>query len=1062
MITHKHSAKKIIVLFLFISSFTFSQSPSQPRLLDDFETFSGWRSVVSEGAKLNVLSGEGKTGKGLVMDFNLQGVYGYVIATKEFDIDLTSNYQFTFDMKADIPVNNFEFKLVDEKEDVFWIKKMNVTYPKNWEKQKIKKRHISFAWGPSGGGEIKNVKRIEFVISSGQGGKGKVFVDNFRFEPIDEAAAEKAVAKFKASSTKKGVKSALNKQGTLLNNWKSGGKKESESITIDFGYQKEIGGLKIDWENDYHARAYTVELSDDGTQWTTVYTVSNGNGGRDYIYLPEKDAKIIRINFQKSSKSKTYGIAQLEVKRSEFAFQRNNFFSAIASEFRKGLYPKYFLNQQTNWTVVGVSGDTKEALINEIGMVEADKESFSIEPFLYLDGKLVTWNDVERTHSLLNNYLPIPSTTWKYGGWEVNVRVFAAGEAGQSASIVTYRIENKGGNSTSNGKLFVAIRPFQVNPPWQWLNTLGGASRIDSIKNENGILQIDTRQVIPVTKPTTFGATSFDNGDISEFIENGKIPTNQTVHDNNGFASAALQYDFNIESGNAKEFHVVIPFHGWQGNPMPNMSDDGQTYVNTALASTVQFWESRLDNVQIKLPSFAQPIINTVKSNLAYIFINCDGAGIQPGSRNYERSWIRDGSLTATGLLQMGVKDEVREYIDWYSKFLFPNGKVPCVVDFRGGDPTNEHDSHGQYIYAVTTYFNFTKDTTWLRGKFESVVNTVRYIQSLRAERKTDKYKNGTPEERALYGLVPESISHEGYWDVPRHSYWDVFFILRGLKDAAKMAVVLGEGKYAEKFSAERDDFRKDFYNSVRLAMQNKNIDYIPGCAELGDFDATSTTVGITPANELGLIPEPQLHNTFDKYYKNFIERRENKINWINYTPYETRVIGSFVYLDQKERAHEAIDFFMNDRRPAGWNHWAEVVWREPSTPKFIGDMPHTWVGSDFIRSIRSLFVYEHEQDTSLVIGAGIPESWVNDPTGVEVTNFPTWYGNVSYSMKKNSNGVMIQLSGNINLPAGKIIVKSPCAKGITSAAVNGVKSTSFNTKEVVLDKLPAKIEIQY
>jgi hypothetical protein len=40
---------------------------------------------------------------------------------------------------------------------------------------------------------------------------------------------------------------------------------------------------------------------------------------------------------------------------------------------------------------------------------------------------------------------------------------------------------------------------------------------------------------------------------------------------------------------------------------------------------------------------------------------------------------------------------------------------------------------------------------------------------------------------------VPESISHEGYASQPRHSYWDNFFVLRGLKDAAAMAAVLGE-----------------------------------------------------------------------------------------------------------------------------------------------------------------------------------------------------------------------------------------------------------------------------
>jgi hypothetical protein len=61
--------------------------------------------------------------------------------------------------------------------------------------------------------------------------------------------------------------------------------------------------------------------------------------------------------------------------------------------------------------------------------------------------------------------------------------------------------------------------------------------------------------------------------------------------------------------------------------------------------------------------------------------------------------------------------------------------------------------------------------------------------------------------------------------------------------------------------------------------------------------------------------------------------------------------------------------------RPLAWNHWAEVVWREPATPRFIGDMPHGWVGSDFIRSVTDMFAYA-DGDDALVIGAGIHPEW--------------------------------------------------------------------------------------
>ncbi len=1032
---------------------------AQSVLLDTFESLEGWRAMTSEGAGLSLSQAEGKSGKAMVMEFDLTGAYGYAIAQKDFALDLPSNYQFTFDLRAEAPVNNFEFKLLDSLGNVWWIKKLNVSFPTAWTKQRIKKRHLSFGWGPSGNVPITRVKSIEFVVSSGTGGKGKVFVDNFRFEPIDDALAETAHAEFDASSLAKGGEPLMDAKGTLLTNWR--GNNEQEWLSINFNYVKEIGGVVIDWDTTRYATEYSVLLSDDGKDWTRAYSVSDGNGGRDYIYLPEQNARVLRIVFTKSAAGKGYAIRRMEVKGPEFSQSPNEFFTALAQESPRGWFPRYFLKEQTYWTIVGVNGDRKEALLNELGAVEVDQLGFSLEPFLYLDNRLITWNDVEREQVLLDGYLPIPSVTWKYGTLRLTVRAFAAGAEGNSLLIVTYTLENTGG-TPQRGKLFVALRPFQVNPPWQWLNQVGGATRIDSIRSANGVLHVQNKIVIPVSQPTAFGATGFDSGEIIEYLHHGSLPQAQNVNDPRGFASGALAYDFSVLSTLPQAFHVVVPFHAWRGSPTPNMGPSADIYVGLAHEATVAAWKAKLDQVRITLPGFAQPIINTIKSNLAYIFINRDGAGIQPGSRSYERSWIRDGSLTSTALLEMGVKDEVRQFIDWYAQYQFPNGKIPCVVDQRGADPTNEHDSHGQFIYAVMQYFNFTKDTAWLRTKFDHVVKTVRFIQALRAERKTAVYKHGTPEQRACYGLVPESISHEGYWDVPRHSYWDDFFVLRGLKDATAIATILREKTLAAEFAAERDDFRKDLYNSMRLAISIKGIDYIPGCVELGDFDATSTTIGVHPANELGFIPEPQLHNTFDRYYEYFKKRRDGAVAWKDYTPYENRVIGTFVYLDQKQRAHEALQFFMNDRRPAAWNQWGEVVHRDPLAPKFIGDLPHTWCGSDFIRSVRAMFVYERERDAALVVGAGIADEWVKDSTGVRVEALPTYYGPLTYTMKMNGSAVVVTIGDGITTPPGKIVLKSPLSRPIVSAVI-GKKRLKVNSRnEVVIQRVPVTVVLTY
>jgi hypothetical protein len=347
----------------------------------------------------------------------------------------------------------------------------------------------------------------------------------------------------------------------------------------------------------------------------------------------------------------------------------------------------------------------------------------------------------------------------------------------------------------------------------------------------------------------------------------------------------------------------------------------------------------------------------------------------------------------------------------------------------------------------------------FLSELWPAVVKAVEYIDFLRRQRLTAVYQ--TPELRQYYGLVPESVSHEGYLAHPVHSYWDDFFTLRGLKDAAAMAMVLGEAEKAANFAALRDAFQQDLLESIRCTMEKHRIDYLPGAAELGDFDPTSTTIALDPGGEQKSLPQKALQQTFENYYAYFRQRAKGEIDWDNYTPYETRIVGSLVRLGQRQRALETMDFFLADRRPAAWNQWAEVVWRDPKVANFIGDMPHTWVGSDYIRSLRSLFAFEEESDQSLVIAAGIPDEWLESPGGVSVKRLPTYHGTLNYSLWREAPGKLrLQLTGDITLPPGNIVLRLPVSlRGLT---VNGKISTLFDADHATITEFPAEVILCY
>src|SRR6478672_10134589 len=98
-----------------------------------------------------------------------------------------------------------------------------------------------------------------------------------------------------------------------------------------------------------------------------------------------------------------------------------------------------------------------------------------------------------------------------------------------------------------------------------------------------------------------------------------------------------------------------------------------------------------------------------------------------------------------------------------------------------------------------------------------------------------------------FYGLLPASISHEGYSAKPTHSYWDDLWPLKGSDRVVMLAGVLDRYDDERRFAAARDEFRADLAASLRATAALHRIDYLAGSAELGDFDPTSSTIAFAP-----------------------------------------------------------------------------------------------------------------------------------------------------------------------------------------------------------------------
>jgi hypothetical protein len=633
------------------------------------------------------------------------------------NLPLPENYAITYRLRGKTGPQHLELKLIDETgQNVYWHVRRDMQIPTEWTDLRTKKRQVSFAWGPDGGDKpLRRIKTIEIAVTAGSGGAGSVWIDDLRLVALPVSSGPVPVPVAEASSQVDDKSPDLALDGDANTWWLAGREETATTFTLDFGGEQEFGGLTVDWLSGACPREYLVELDSGDGHWRPALHVPGSNGGRDQLYMPESEATRLRLVALVTGELPP-AISELKVQPLAWSQTKEAFMANLAQEARRGLYPRGFLGEPTAWTVVGRDFDTREGLIGTDGALEAGPGMFSVEPFLWSDGKLVTWNDVKATQTLEGGFLPIPRVTWNHrtaagANWQVTLTAAGAGPAEESYILARYRVQNLG-DRPDTLRLYLALRPMQVNPPVQFLNIRGGTAKVRQLEREGDLLLVDGRPAVQLlTTPDGWGASAFFGGDIvADWLEQGRVPATQAVGDPMDAASGAAWWDVVVDSGKSRDIAVALPLHN---APAPATLD-----VNKELKDITKAWHRKLDKLPLKAPkglsrerkALAEEAIATAKAQVGWILVNRAGPAIQPGTRSYARSWIRDGALTGEALLRMGLVPEAREFLEWFAPHQYDNGKIPCVVDARGADPVPEHDSTGEFIYLVAQVWRHTHD----------------------------------------------------------------------------------------------------------------------------------------------------------------------------------------------------------------------------------------------------------------------------------------------------------------------------------------------------------------
>jgi hypothetical protein len=810
---------------------------------------------------------------------------------------------------------------------------------------------------------------------------------------------------------------------------------DARSIVIDLKRLREIGGLDLELvSSSTDSIGLSCTVSKDGINFesvsqygeTKVYQVNRTLPVIQRVRFEARSLQFLKLTVSGASADDSMTLSGVTIKEANAGVgDPYRAYEERARTQASHVLPRYFRGEQRYWMVTGLPHDERDLAVAEDGTIEY---GFSIRPFIFVNGSFITDDMVSPEHRLLDGHLPIPLIKWSHPEWVMTEEVVVAGDSENTHAYVQIRFLNRSEKSLT-GKVYVTLEPFSIHPKWLY----GSLLPIRSIAKEENTIFINNLPRLKVTTPIDgFSAVSFLGGNNAADIMNGaSLVSREThVHDPTKCASGVLEFGFDLARGEEKVISYTLSMRG----------ESEPTSYEEAFTQSSTLWRDllRARDWQIPDPRFR----NALLANLAYALVNMTGVRLQPGSRVYGKTWMRDGAITSSALLRMGFFDEVKTFLRWMASRQKEDGRIPFTITDEG-EPSyvsewKEYDSEGEFIYAVAECYRFTRDTAFLSQMEPHVTRALQFLKARLSERKAKEYEEGSALEKAMYGILPDSNSHEGYFP-SRHSYWDNYWALRAFREALFIDSECGITRENEWVKKEEERLTRALKASLVISMKEHAISYIPGCVELGDFDPNAPAVALFPCNVQDALPDGGLEFSLNKYFNEVFQRRKSSHGETAFSGYELRNAVALLMLGDKTKAHQIIESFFTYMRPFAWHAWSETIFTNPREGGYLGDIPHSWVGSIFINFSRSIFVYEKED--SLILLSGVPDEWFMSEEGFRVKDLPTWFGHLSLSLAKNQSTVSVRITGEALPPKGFFLHVPNSFQVISSFPLDGEKS---------------------
>ena len=844
-----------------------------------------------------------------------------------------------------------------------------------------------------------------------------------------------------ASSVEPGADPAFAVDGNVATAWQSDpGAGPAQVLTLDFGQPREFGGLVLHWLDE--AVRVALRRAVFGRRRAMADAAQRQRRAAAATMrccCPKPRARYVRlVAARRPGRGLRPGRSRDQGPRRSAPRPTHSSRRSRASSPR-GYFPRGFSGEQSYWTLVGVDGGSDSGLLSEDGALEVAKGGFSIEPFVRRRTReLVTWADVEARQFLRDGYLPMPGVTWRAAAvGAAACTAFASGDAAQSRLVARYELRNLTDRPLPLELVLarpaVPGQPSDAVPQYRRAASARSATSPGTARRSPSTTSARSSRC---SAPDAVGAFSFDRGAARSCWRVRTGPKRIARHDAFGYASAALGYQLDARRRGEPTVGLRRAACPAAATP-PDLARairerPGWRASSDAVAAAWR--EQAQSRRRSTFPPAAQPLVDALRTALAHMLITRDGPMLRPGTRSYARSWIRDGAMIAESLLRLGHADVAADYLRWYAPHQFANGKVPCCVDERGADPVpGERQRRRVHLSRRRNLSLHAAIARCSRRCGRTSRRRRDYLDDLRrSERTAANLRAG---RRAFYGLLPASISHEGYSAKPMHSYWDDFWALKGYDGAIDIA----DGARPRRGSAtrlrrERDEFRARSYRVAARRRRRARHRLSSGRGRAGRLrsDLDHDRVRARAASLRACRPS-WCAPTFERYWREFVDRRDGSER------------GRTTRLTSCAPSAPSCGWAgATGRRSCSPSSWPTGARRRgTSGPRSSAAIRASRAssatcrtpGSPPISSARRSICSRTSATTTMrsCSPPAFPPDWL-DGDGIAVQGLRTPYGRLSYSLRRDGGSRAIASTAASRLPPGGFVFVWPGDKPPRSA----------------------------